>query len=354
MKIVGAYLDEDTDDSGLELRLSHGPDPYFAEQSDVNNDFYLVEVSAFSLCYRDFALLKDAGSPVGPRGIGSDFVGTIISRGPTTRDKHAFAIGSTVVAVPVWPPHFELAGMPTNHASRQYIRCHEMQLATPTSAYPDSIKATIGCNLTTAAAIMNSVHIGTGTNVLVRDAHTHLGATVIALLHAAGVSCWATLPRAYSHYSHILEALGATVATDESNNDMTALARHIKKIAGFSNVIDILPDRHFESSIKALSTHGSLVTSRLFGNEQHKLPEHFFSVESFISQLVEKSLTIRGVCLGVKSDFLAVQEGHAQALSSLGTEPTVHKFADSPTALVKRQRDTQATANPLMRTVYQF
>lgn len=88
----------------LRFGLAEVPDLIFKEKADYNREHVLVRVIAFSLNYRDTALMLGEhpdGMHDRSRGIGSDFVAEIVSVGSEVK---GLRVGDRVIPSMDWPP----------------------------------------------------------------------------------------------------------------------------------------------------------------------------------------------------------------------------------------------------------
>lgn len=300
----------------------------------------LIRVRAFSCNYRDKGLLLLMATHCRQDGYyvtGSEFVGDVVAIGAavdSVRPGDRVIGDNAQPTVPVdWP-----AGIPTNHASREFLRLHERKVMRIPPDMPDVDAAAFSLGAQTAYSMVGKANVRRGDRVLVTSARSNTSLFVLAALHAKGVRAIATTTN--PHGARSLEARGAdrtfVVPRDTSSfADVADLAACAAERAGFDAIIDPFFDLHLARAMPLLKPGGCYVTCGL--KEQHPAMAAATPVARDSALLealrlaVIKNVHVIGNCLGETAhlagaldDYTALRLG--VAVDSVFTDGAVGAF----------------------------
>jgi NADPH:quinone reductase-like Zn-dependent oxidoreductase len=237
----------------------------------------LLRVRAFSCNYRDRALIlrmAKFGPPDSFYLIGSEFCAEVIETGAgVTR----VAIGDRVIgdndyaSLPRGPrPAGWCGGLPTNHASREYLVLPEEKVMPIPAAMPDRVAAAFSVGAQTTYSMIARLGVRAGANVLVTAARSNTSLFAIATLRRLGANVYATTRS--SGFADRLRALGVGTLfqvgqAGQGFSEHPELRETADRIGGFECVIDPFFDVHLRQVLPVMAFGGRYVTCGLF--DQH-------------------------------------------------------------------------------------
>jgi NADPH:quinone reductase-like Zn-dependent oxidoreductase len=289
---------------GVPIRfgLARLPDTAFDSAADYNRQHVFLRVRAFSLNYRDRALMTTGPGRMlsGLRGVGSDFVADVLAVGSEVT---SVCPGQRVIPQMEWPPRpgFAATSVPTDSASREYLRLPHQQVMGIPDSMPDPVAAAFPLNAQTVFSMIRRLDLQPGEKVLVCAATSNTGLSAIDALRHRGVEVFA-LTRS-PEAAAALRGLGVTsVFYGPLEHGRAELLGAARAMRGFDAVIDPFSDTYLQTSIAAMGFGGRYVTCRLGGGP----PTATGSAAEFaimMQSVVAKNLTIMGNCLGTRQDL---------------------------------------------------
>ena len=272
-----------------------------------------IRVRAFSCNYRDKALILQmatAGRADGFYVIGSEFAGEVVDTGSeVTR----VVIGDRVIADNCWPDRKPVGwspGIPTNHASKEYLVLREEKVARIPASMPDDVAAAFAIGAQTTYSMIRKLDASSGSCVLVTAARSNTSLFAIAALRAHGATVYATTTSSSS--ADALRALGvervfcvdprADTFLDHAELKATAL-----ELGGFDGVLDPFFDLHLAKSLPVVRNGGRYTTCgfydqylRITGGE---FPASSPNYTAALQVAMVGNIHIIGNCVGTSEDL---------------------------------------------------
>lgn len=285
--------------------LARLPEPEFKADSPEHADCVKIQVTAFSLNYRDRSWIADRARrselDITERAIGSEFCGVVQSVGAAVDD---LAPGDRVMADMSWPVSGALGvlpGVPTNSASREIQVHHRSKLIRVPTEMDDATAAAFALCGQTACALVRRAEIRAGDPVLVTAATSNTSLMAIQVLAATGARVHA-LTSSLGVEAHLVE-LGCdrVFHTREITEGQSTLRREVGRIGGYRAIIDPFADVYIAFCAEALGFFGRYVTCGVLDQDTGKSQD--ISLNKLLNLLIVKNLTIRGNCLGLKADL---------------------------------------------------
>jgi NADPH:quinone reductase-like Zn-dependent oxidoreductase len=274
-----------------------------------------VRVRAVSCNYRDKALILKATTRVGEERfwvVGSEFVAEVTDVGPeVTR----VAVGDRVVADNRWPdarhtgPKSDL-GIPTNHASHEFLVIHQDRLARVPAGMPDEVAATFSLGAQTTYSMVRKLAVGPGSNVLVTSARANTSLFAIDLLRRRGVNVYAATTS--MRFAPELRRMGATevFAVDPH---MKSFAAHpemhavTQQFGGFDGVLDPFFDLHLQKVMLVTAFGGRYVTCGMYdqylGITGTEFPAERPNYAKALVFAMMRNIHVIGNCIGTSADL---------------------------------------------------
>lgn len=305
----------------VSFALVERPSPEFDIADDANLHKVFVRVRAFSLNFRDKALMLLYSRDLPPgrvSAIGSEFVADVLACGPAVT---RCAPGDRVIAnaaypnsgVPGLPP-----GLPTNGASTEFAAFHEAKLLRVPPSMPDDVAAAFTIGAQTTYSMVRRLALTEGACVLVTAARSNTSLFALHALRALPVTVVA-LTSSAQHRDRIA-ALGvarvvdgsATLPTFAAHPELMEIARERD---GFDAVIDPFADLHVGRVLDVMGYGGRYITCGVYDQYLGLLGERFEylgkSGPEVLSSLFMKNLTLIGNCLGREADLARAVADHA-------------------------------------------
>jgi NADPH:quinone reductase-like Zn-dependent oxidoreductase len=290
------------------------PAPAFDPASGVDAHRALVRVRAFSCNFRDrYLILKAlADLPDGrPYTVGSEFAGDVVATGAkVTRVRAA----DRVMADNLWPypePTGWRRGVPTNHASWEYLVVHEEHLARVPDGMDYVQAAAFSIGGQTAYSMVGKLGLGEGDHALVTAGTSNTSLFSIAALRARGVQTWVTT--ASERFRGAFEELGvsAVFTVDPAARtwlDHATMVATTSRLGGFHGVIDPFCDTHLAKVLPFLRQGGRYVTCGMSDVE----PGHGGAdLRTGLAIAIFRNLHIIGNCSGQREHLDEAIRDHA-------------------------------------------
>lgn len=272
----------------------------------------LIKVRAFSCNFRDRAQILKAAVSAPDNAfyvIGSEFAGEVLETGPAVT---RVAAGDRVMGDNSWPvrqPDGWRRGVPTNHASREYLVLHEEKLCRIPREMPDEQAAAFSIGAQTAYSMVSKLDVGEGANVLVTAAtsNTSLFAIHGLLRHRVNVYATTTSPQ----FVKPLLALGVaqvfcvdpalpTFADDPDVRDLTS------RLRGFDAVIDPFFDLYLNKVLPVMAFGSRYITCGYVDQYRAAGSPPPFPAPDYREALqiaMLKNISIIGNCAGLRIDL---------------------------------------------------
>lgn len=286
------------------------PDPPWKPDDPDNKRRVLVRVRAFSCNFRDRAqIVKVARTRPHHRFyvIGSEFAGQVVAVGPeVTRVR----VGDRVMGDNSWPnlePEGWRRGVPTNHASREYLVLREEKLARIPDRMPDEMAAAFSIGAQTAYAMVARLDLCEGSHVLVTAARSVTSQFTIAALRRHGLAVHAVTSS--DPPPQRLRELGVEriYQVERGTADFLAydeIALAAEALDGFDAVVDPFFDLHLRRVLPVLARGGCYITCGFFTQSQDDLcrvPATDFLEVMQIAML--RNVQLMGHCTGSTVDL---------------------------------------------------
>jgi NADPH:quinone reductase-like Zn-dependent oxidoreductase len=296
-----------------------GPAPRFDGGAAAHVDAVMVRVHAFSCNYRDkYRILAMATRGPADRYhvVGSEFVGEVIAVGS---EVHHVAVGDRVIGDNHWPSGRSpspRAGVPSNHASREYLILKGHKVA----AIPRTMSAEVGAAFSigaqTAYSMLAKLDVRAGHHVLITAGSANTSLFAINAVRRTGAHVYVTTSA--PHRVPALRRLGvdAVLCVDPALPDLgpeaAALAR---SIAGFDAVLDPFFDLHLTKVLPLMASGGRYTTCGFYDQYLELLdrgpapprPDYTTALQTAMIN----NITIIGNCVGVTADLERALRDHA-------------------------------------------
>jgi NADPH:quinone reductase-like Zn-dependent oxidoreductase len=313
--------------AGVPLRfgLVHGPDTGFDAGAAASRDQVLIRTRAFSLNFRDKALMLGAAQRLAPdacEAFGSEFVGEVVACGPGV---DRFRAGDRVMTNPAYPSSGVpglMPGLPTNAGSTELQAFHQAKLIGVPEAMTDEVAAAFPIGAQTSYSMIRRLKLRPGQSVLVTAARSNTSLFAIQALRREPVDVYA-LTTSDRHRAEI-EALGVKGLfridpdIEELSQDPGVLAA-ARACQGFNAVIDPYSDLFLPRSLDVLAFFARYTTCGIF-NQYLDLTGGSFryrgkaGTQLMINMLV-KDVSVIWNCLGHTQDLVrAIADHEAGAL----------------------------------------
>jgi NADPH:quinone reductase-like Zn-dependent oxidoreductase len=297
----------------------------------------LVHVRAFSCNYRDRYLLFKALAdlPGGrPYALGSEFAGEVVAVGSEVARVQP---GDRVMADNLWPYEEQAGwrpGVPTNHASWEFLVVHEEHLARlpPKMGYVEAAAFSVGGQ--TAYSMVGKLGVAEGGHVLVTAGTSNTSLFSVAALRAQGVQAYVTTTS--DRFTEALLGLGATAVfrvdpAAESwlgHREMIAVTSRLR---GFDGVVDPFSDTHLAKVLPFLKQGGRYVTC---GMSDAELGTGGAGLRTGLAVAILRNLQIIGNCSGQRSHLEHAVRDYERGLLPVRVDRVFH--GDAAAAFLER------------------
>lgn len=262
----------------------------------------LLRVRAFACNYRDKALMRLAAQRLADArfyAVGSEFVADVVAVGHrVTR----VAVGDRVIGDNDYPgpldgfgPRARRPGIPTDHASREFLTLPETAVAPIPSMMPDQVAAAFSLGAQTAYNMVAKAGISPGMPVLVTAACSSTSLCLLRVLAARGADIVAVTTS--TSRQALLRAAGARAVHPI---DSEALRREAHEVGGFDCVFDPFLDAHMPWAMPLVAQHARYLTCGVRSAGAVGAGERYASA---LEMAVIKNVQIIGSCLGTTADL---------------------------------------------------
>jgi len=300
------------DGQTLSCGILQRPRPPFDPANPAQAEQVLLRVLAFSVNFRDRALGLRAALRAPQEdwsyALGSEFCARVEAVGPAVR---WLVPGQIVIGNGAWPESGAAgvaAGIPTNHASREWHVLHQAKvLPVPHSMAPP---AAAGFSLggQTAASMLRRLALAPGERVLVTAPTSNTALFAIGMLHAAGVVVDGLSSR--GQHAERLVSLGVRhlLAHDPAGAPLEERAEVRALLAaegGYHAVIDPFSDLWLAHTIPLLRPGGRYITCGI--ENQSPVPREVAhrrtATGAVMTRVMMLNLSIIGNCIGQTEDL---------------------------------------------------
>ena len=263
----------------------------------------LVRVRAFSLNYRDRALVTDPALRIRVAGgLGSEIAGEIVAAGPQA----VLNAGDRVMANMAYPKPSAAglhAGVLSNSSSEELAVFDSRSLIKIPDSMDDVTASAFVVGAQTATALVRRSELKSRELVLVTGATSNTSRFVLSLLGHLDVSVFAFTRRDGSAVTLGLPDGTRLLNVDESSK----LERLVQsqRFGGFDAMIDPFADVYLPWSGQLLKMHGRYITCGMAGPNSEYLRYDRPAWGELIAMMVFKNLTVRGNCLGTSEDLVS-------------------------------------------------
>jgi NADPH:quinone reductase-like Zn-dependent oxidoreductase len=282
------------------------PAPAFDADAPDQAHRVLIRVRAFSCNFRDrYLLLRAYAAPPDnrPYAIGSEFVGDVVATGA---EVSRVQVGDRVMADNAWPleePKGWRRGVPTDHASREYLTLSEEKLARVPADMVDVVAAGFSVGAQTAYSMVSKLGVSEGGHVLVTAASSNTSLFSIAALRGRRVHVYVTTSS--PHLVPALRDLGVAEVF-QVEPDAPDWVRHgglwatATRLGGFDAAIDPFCDTQMPKVLPLLRHGGRYVTCGLTDRELATVPTAP-GLRTALAVAIFRNLQIVGNCAGLRS-----------------------------------------------------
>lgn len=291
--------------------LINQPDLEFDPAAPENRERVLVRTRAFSLNFRDKAIIlrlaQGGGTPI---GIGSEFVAEVLACGAAVDD---LRVGDRVIANPAYP--FSGAadaapGVPTDSAAQELQSFHRAKVHRIPPEMSDEVGAAFSIGAQTSYSMLRRLALKEHEHVLVTAAASNTSLFALRALKNLPVKIYA-LTSSARHRARI-EAIGVERVLEvdlrkDELADHPEIADLARRIGGFNAVIDPFADIYLPRVLSVMALHGRHITCGLYDQYLQMVGEPFpypsRSAALLLFTLVTRNLRIIGNCLGQRADL---------------------------------------------------
>jgi NADPH:quinone reductase-like Zn-dependent oxidoreductase len=274
-----------------------------------NADNALVRVRAFSCNYREKTLCITRSPQCGDHAftaIGSDFVGEVLAVGSGIQ---SLKPGDRVIPNSSWSwpqaPHDR--GIPTNHASKEYLIVHQDGLQRIPPTMGDEVAAAFTIGAETAFAMVRRLQLTAGDHVLVTAARSNTSLFALGALKSRGVKVYAVTSS--TGYEDRLRQLGVqeVIQVERASQDWSAypaVRAVLWERGGFDAVIDPFFDLHLARVVPLLVGEGRYISCGFYNQSgAFTLPAANLNLMAIMNSASTGNRVILGNCLGKRSDL---------------------------------------------------
>lgn len=289
------------------------PQPSFDSDNEVNKDYVLVRVKAFSCNYRDKAIiLKSAlkmklNEPSLTQPVaffGSDFVGTIISKG---KDVENVEIGDRVIPDCYYPDvAYEgiAPGVVTNEASKGWLRLHKSKIMKITEEVSDAIAAGFSIGAQTSHSMIRRTNITCKEKALVFSGRSHTSLFITKSLLKLGVDTTVLTTSEWTKEQEEFIKPARLVKIERRSKKKIWEENSLGK---YDVVFDPFFDLHLLTSVNMLKLNGRYITCG-FKNQHNDFKEvqddlYEMNTMNVMLTTMINNLSIIGNCIGTTQDL---------------------------------------------------
>jgi len=326
MKTIAVISPQGKDESTIDPILIQGkpiviavldlPIPHFDPHNDTYKDLILIQKKAFSLNFRDIALIIYADDylkrdPKSKRffAVGSEFVGIVKEIGANVKDLN---VGDRVIGNASYPFNDSLGGspgLPTNNASKEYEIFHSSKVIKISDSLPDEVAAGFMVGAQTSFSMIRRAELVPGSKCLVTAANSNTSLFLIAALKRMDVKVTAITSSLKNAKRLLNLGVNRLVLIDREQplKQNEAFQEMINEEGQFNVIFDPYCDLYAGQLIGHLTTFGKYITCGVFNQYSgfigEKVPYHGESHINLMVKVIVSNISIIGNCLGNTRDL---------------------------------------------------
>lgn len=307
--------------------IIHTKDITFASNDPVFSNHVLFQVKAFSCNYRDKRLILDTATSAPANrfnAVGSEFVGIVLAIGTDVTDLKP---GDRVIANNCYPDSGVTglpAGVPTNHASKEFRILHRAKLIKIPDVMPNDVAASFSIGGQTSYSMIRKLQLQPEQNILVTSAKSN---TSLFVLHALqkyrqqmGIRVYALTSS--GKFIDKIQAIGVDRVVQIQPNSETWIDPETAKSVleetkgGFHGIIDPFSDLHIAKMLPVMKPEAKYITCGLYDQFTDltgtQPPDIGISPQHLLYTTMIYNLSIIGNCIGLTSDLAQAIADYAQ------------------------------------------
>jgi NADPH:quinone reductase-like Zn-dependent oxidoreductase len=315
------------------VALAEVPEPAYDTGAPENAGWVLVRVKAFSLNYRDRAIICGHALPSADpvQGIGSELVAEVVAVGGAVR---SLEVGQRVMTRVTWPDAAPGAfpGIATNAASRELQALSQAKLVPVPDGMSDEVAAGFAIGAHTAFSMVRRAAVTKGERVLLTSACSNTSLFALRALRRVGARVFATTSSVAG--PALLDELGAErVVQLAERGNLEPVANLAGELGGFDAVVDPFPDVHLRQAVKFVRFFGRYVTCGLGAQGPAPADEPAGELHEILADAIVRNVTVIGNCLGSEEDLDAALAAWAAGeldvtIDSVHSGSAVGEFVD--------------------------
>jgi NADPH:quinone reductase-like Zn-dependent oxidoreductase len=286
--------------------------PDFDPAAPANASSALLRVRAFSCNYRDLAFLFATAKHRSTNEyfcLGSDFVAEVLALG---QDVTRLAVGDRVIGNCEWSEegaNANFAGLPTNHASREFQVLPEAKLVKIPPSMSTEVAGGFTIGAQTVYSMLRRLDLQPEQRALVTAAKSNTSLFAISALHNFAVNVYATSTS--GAFADRLEAMGVreVALIDPQRGDFSALHELARRSGKFDAVIDPFFDLHLPGIMPSMKLGARYITCGLYNQYQNLLGAEAFTPRADLAPIMIQAMIgniqLIGNCLGLTEDLQA-------------------------------------------------
>ena len=240
----------DMEGINLTCGLLHGQDIQFDPHAPENHYNVLVRIRAFSSNYRDKGIMLRAATYLPEQNFyvfGSDFVAEVLAIGDKV---DGLQPGDRVINNNQYPDsgvEGVMAGVSTNHASKELQIFHQVKLLKIPEGISDEVAAGFGIGAQTSYSMLRKLNVQAGENVLVTAAKSNTSLFVINALKHLGVNVYATSTSRKFEDKLLAMGVKQLIQVDPSEEDWSQIPELVQvyhETGGIHCIVDPFFDLH--------------------------------------------------------------------------------------------------------------
>lgn len=301
----------------------------FIPDAPENKNLVLVRKKAFSLNYRDKALIFKSSLYCNQQHerlcyfpIGSEFVGEVAATGEGVT---TLSVGDRVIGNGAYPYSGydgARAGLPTNNASKEYELFHYGKLIKIPDTMPDEVAAGFTIGGQTIGSIIRRMNLRGGENILITAGTSNTSLFAINTLQSKGVNVYVLTTSAC--FTDQLNRMGVQqVFVLDKTLSLIQNEKFLKVfngLKGFDSVIDPFYDLYLGKVIPFIKPCGSYYTCGLYDQYLADIDGKFTASKNNYNVIMNTTLvnniSIIGNCLGSTQDLeTSVDRYHVDKLN---------------------------------------
>lgn len=299
----------------------------------------LVKKEAFSINYRDLAIIMEAGgyfekniSSLAHFPIGSDFVGVVTKIGPNVT---SVKIGDRVIPDSYLEYKKEkiYSGVPTNNGSKEYEVITESKLMPVPDLMPDSIAGGFTIGAQTSYSMIRRSKVGPKDSVLITSGSSNTSLFILNGLKKIG--CLVSILTTDSEKMQKLYDLGADyvflVDPDLLVIEQAELLKQLHTGRKFNVVFDPFFDLYFSQLLPFVAPYGRYISCGFQKQHPNMVTTPSYRIRNsidaceMIARVMQNNVSILGNCLGNSDDLKSAVEDYNEGRLVVAVDSTYNE-----------------------------